>query len=254
MRQGLYWLREGFLGFFKQPLALGSLFLMCSMALLVVAILPYVGPPMSLMLTPCASFGMLAAVGEARAKRMPTPMLLIEGLRGSVTRRRDMLRLGLLFAGCMLLLSIVCLSGVDLTEVAKADGTLDLEALQKRPDIRIAFLLVSVGSMPLIMVFTHAAALVYWNRMKTLQALGTSAMAIVRNLPAYALWLACMLVALVATSNLVAYAAHLLDSGPLFVAMVFPVSIAIACVGIGGLFQAFVDCHPPPAPAPTEVT
>jgi hypothetical protein len=249
-RQGLYWLRQGTIGFFRQPMALGGLFLMSFMGMMLITILPVVGLPISLMLTPCASFGLMAAVGEMRAGRTPTPALLIEGLRGQPTRRRNMLRLGLLYGALMLAWSVLWLSGLDWDAILGTDGTPDMEALQGNSRIVLAVLMVALGNVPLLMVFMHAAALVYWNQSPVLQALRTSAMAMLRSLPAYLLFLGCLFMAFMAVSSLVQVVLLMVGGQMLVMAFTFAIWAAMCCVGLGGMFQAFIDCHPPQAPNP----
>ena len=249
VRQGLYWLREGAVGFFRQPMALGGLFLMCFMGLMLITILPVVGLPLSLMLTPCASFGLMAAVGELRAGRRPTPALLIEGLRGVPTRRRNMLRLGLLYGALMLAWAVLWLSGLEWDAILGADGTPNMEALQANSRIVQAVLMVGLGNVPLLMVFMHAAALVYWNQSTVLKALGASASAMLRSLPAYLLFLGCLFMAFMAISSLVQMALMLVGAPMLVMAFTFATWAAVCCVGLGGMFQAFLDCHPPQVPS-----
>ncbi|WP_157667679.1 BPSS1780 family membrane protein [Comamonas serinivorans] len=250
VRQGLYWLREGAVGFFRRPMALGSLFLLGFMGLMLLAALPLVGLPLSLMLTPCVSFGLLAAVGELRGGRAPSPALLIEGLRGAPVRRRNMLRLGLLYGAIMLTWTVLWLSGLDWNALMSADGTPNVEAIRGNSQLLTAVLMVGVGNVPLLMVFMHAAALVYWNQSPTLQALGTSAMAMVRSLPAYLLWLLCLFMAFSALGSLLQFILVMVGGAGLVVPVTFAIWAAVSCVGLGGMFQAFLDCHPPSTPRP----
>ena len=254
-QQGMYWLREGAKSFFMQPLAFGTLFMLAWLAqVLLMAIWP-IGLPVVLMLTPCISFGLMAAVGEVRAKRYPRPKLLIEGLRGPAARRRGMLHLGLIYGAIMLAWVVFWLSPVDWEALTKLEGNRAATQayMEQNPQILVRMVMVGLGNVPLLGVFTHAAALVYWSRLSAGSAVGTTVAAMFRNAAAFLLFALSLFLALVSIVSLLQFVLVGLGGGALLLPFVFAVMAALAGVALGGMFQAFLDCYPPPeheAPAP----
>lgn len=255
-QQGMYWLREGAKSFFMQPLAFGTLFMLAWLAqVLLVGIAPPIGIPIVLMLTPCISFGLMAAVGEVRAKRFPRPKLLIEGLRGAPKRRRAMLHLGLIYGAVMMAWLVLWLGSVDWESLMKLDGSeAAIKAfLEKNPQFQLRLAMVSFGNVLMLGVATHAGALVYWNRLSAFAAVGTTLAAMFRNAAAFLLFALSLFLGMVCITSLLQFVLMGLGAGALLMPCVFAVVAAMAGVALGGMFQAFVDCYPPPeAPAPAS--
>lgn len=249
-QQGMVWLRAGIHSYFLQPMALGGLFLMAFMALALVSVVPPIGPPVALILTPCLSFGLLAAVGEVRAQRHPGPKLLIEGLRGPAQRKRGMLYLGVVYGALMLGWAAFWLSPIDWSALAQLNSDPKaMEAyLKENAAIPLRVLITSLGNVPALGIFMHAAALVYWSRLNAFQALGTTLSVMLRNAPAFLLLALSLFLGFVAIVSLLQFVLGAL--GPVLVALVFAFMSATACVALGGMFQAFLDCYPLPESEP----
>ena len=78
-RTGLQWVRAGMRTFFRQPLALSGLFFMYMAMVMVMALVPLVGPVLAGMLVPAATLGLMAASAEALAPQVAESFFAIRG-------------------------------------------------------------------------------------------------------------------------------------------------------------------------------
>ncbi|MCW5653721.1 BPSS1780 family membrane protein [Hydrogenophaga sp.] len=178
-RTGLQWVRLGMKTFFRQPLALAGLFFMFMAAVSVISLVPLLGTFVSLGLVPAATLGLMAASREASQGRFPMPSLLVLAFRSGAEQTRNMLILGALYAGgLMLVLGLSALLG---PEVPPPPA--DLPSGEVSPEmVRALFAdtglwVAMVLYIPLFMAFWHAPALVHWHRVSPLKSLFFSVMA-----------------------------------------------------------------------------
>ena len=109
-RTGLQWVRAGMRTFFRQPLALSGLFFMYMAMVMVMALVPLVGPVLAGMLVPAATLGLMAASAEAQRGNFPMPSILFSAFRAGRERLRAMLVLGAIYTvGSMLATGLAAL-------------------------------------------------------------------------------------------------------------------------------------------------
>ena len=87
-----------------------------------------------------------------------------------------MLHLGLIYGAIMMGWLVLWLGSVDWQGLMKLDGSeAAIKAfLEKNPQFQLRLAMVSFGNVLMLGVFTHAAALVYWNRLAAFSAVGTT--------------------------------------------------------------------------------
>ncbi len=259
-RHGALWVRQGFRVFFKHPMAFAALFAAFMFAVLVLALLPLVGPFMVLALLPLVSLGFMLATRIAVEGGSPTPRVFIEPLRVDRFRRLAMLQLGLIYAVTTFM--VMWLS--DLVDGGAFEALMDaMPAGQTKPETVAAKLdapglalglLLRFGLAGLLSVpFWHAPALVHWDGHGCAKALFSSTLACWRNRGAFAVyslvWLALILVFGMVGSLVFA----LLGQAQLFALAVVPMSLVFSTVFYVSLYFTFADCFVPgdPAPEPT---
>lgn len=183
-RQGLQWVRQGFVVFFRKPLPFAAMFGAFLLAALVLLGIPAVGPLVLMAWLPMVTLGFMLATHASVQQRLPTPMLLVRPLQGDPRRRRSLLILGGLYAGATLVVMLVsdAIDGGRFGELQSLLGDPsgnenEIELLLG--DSRLAMgLLVRFGLAALLAIpFWHAPALVYWDRQGPAQALFSSVMA-----------------------------------------------------------------------------
>lgn len=162
-RAGLQWVKLGVKTFFRQPLAMSGLFFMFMATVSVLSLIPLLGTAVSLLLVPAATLGLMAATREAVQGRFPMPSTLISGLRGKPVQTRNMLILGAMYAGGLLLvLGAATLFAGDVPAVDPNAGEVSAEMV--RASLANQGLLAGlVVYLPVLMAFWHAPALVHWH-------------------------------------------------------------------------------------------
>jgi hypothetical protein len=261
-RQGMVWVRAGFMAFFRQPLAFGALFALVSLAALLMLTLPLIGPVLALALMPMASFGFMLLTRVVLAGKTAHPGLLIAALREPLLRRR-MLVLGGVYAASTLIVMLLVqqLDGGRFDEAMQsvAEGQATPESLQEA-GVGFALMLRLVALSLLSLVFWHTPALVSWGRMGVAQAVFASVLACLRSWAAFAVmgltWLAATL-ALVLLAQLFFSALGRPEAATL---ALLPVGLMLSTVFYASLYFSFVDSFdlddpgraptPPSAPEP----
>jgi len=177
---GLQWVKLGIQTFFRQPLALSGLFFMFMAAVSVLSIIPILGTALSAVLTPAANLGLMAASREASAGRFPMPSTLVSAFRGSREQKRDMLVLGAIYAGCLLLVLATAALLSPAAPVGEGETGVTPEMMQEllaSPGLWFALLVY----IPVLMMFWHAPALVHWHGVSPVKSLFFSALACWQN-------------------------------------------------------------------------
>ncbi|MDR1660912.1 MAG: hypothetical protein LBR95_00555, partial [Azoarcus sp.] len=81
MRNGWYWLIEGFALWLRHPAFLSFLAFGCLLALFAALLVPYIGELLGMMLFPCLTLGVYNGCRAIDRKRRLSPELLLSGFR-----------------------------------------------------------------------------------------------------------------------------------------------------------------------------
>ncbi len=259
-RRGALWVQQGFRTFFRQPLAFAALFAVFMFGVLLLALVPMIGPFMVLALLPLVSLGFMLATRVATEGGQPSPRAFVEPLRVDRPRRIAMLQLGVIYA--LATFAVMWLS--DLVDGGAFEALMDaMPAGQTAPETvaakldapGLAFgLVLRFGLAGLLSVpFWHAPALVHWDGHGCAKALFSSTLACWRNRGAFTLygllWLALILVFGMAGSLVFA----LLGQAQLFALAVVPMSLVFSTVFYVSLYFTFADCFVPGDPVPEPI-
>ncbi len=247
--RGAIWVRQGFVIFFKQPLAFSAVFAVFMFALFVLALLPFVGTFLLLAGLPVATLGFMIGTRVAASGRSPLPTAFTEPLHSGKGRLFALGQLGLGYAAATLL--IMALS--DFADGGTLDALLRMLADPKTPPEKIAeqmrdtqlqfglalrFGLAGLLALP----FWHAPALVHWGGQGASKALFFSAVACWRNKGAFAVY------ALTWTGVITGFAllANLLllaiGQIRLLGVLAMPASLLFSTVFYASLYFTFADC------------
>ena len=185
-KHGSLWVRQGIRAFWKQPLALSGLFFMFMTIMSLCSLIPYVGDFLALALMPAVSLGLMAATREVDLGKFPMPWILACAFRVGKERKREMLMLGVLYAGAFI--GIIGLStlidGGDFAKLAMSNEAIDLH-MDIRPEMQDAMLFTVVLNLLLSSVFWYAPALVHWNSVPAIKSLFFSTVAFLGNWRAF---------------------------------------------------------------------
>jgi hypothetical protein len=239
---GATWVKLGITTFFKQPLALGGLFFMSIAVGQVLAIVPFIGIVMALIIMPATTLGMMLATIQATQGKFPMPSMLISAFKAGPQRSKAMLKLGGMYAaGFMVMYAIVAMidGGEIAKEIAKT-GAVTPEIFQL-PNFLFT---VSVGMglyMVLSSLFWHAPALVHLHNVQPSKALFFSLIACVRNWAAYTVygltWLGVFMLAVIVFSAV----AGLLGLGAAGGLIVLPLVLVLSTMFVCSIYFTFRD-------------
>lgn len=252
-RTGVQWVKLGVHTFLRQPLALAGLFFMFTMSVVVLSVIPVVGPIVAVVLMPAATLGMMAATEEASLGRFPMPGVLVSAFRAGKQRARSMLVLGAIYAVMLMLVMMLTSLLVPPTpEAPPAGGTAASVPVEAHPVLLVAALL----QLPITVLFSHAPALVHWYGVTPLKALFFSAVAFWRNLGAFLLFALAWAVFLFGLIALISLLFAAFGSAPTLQAIA-PLALVLAAMISTSMYFTFRDCFVPadsdaPPPAPTE--
>jgi hypothetical protein len=249
-RQGALWVRQGFLIFFKHPLAFTALLVCFLFGALFLATLPWLGLPLSLAALPLVTIGFMMASREAFEKQTnSTPMVFVQPLKAEAKNRRALLQLGLIFAVCSLLIMALA-AWVDGDALAKLQTMMmddktkpeDLRALLDDPRLAwgmaIRFGLAGLLSVP----FWHAPALTHWGQQSWGKALFSSWMACWRNKGAFLVYGFTWMAVLVLFSVLSSVVLMALGQPRLVVLISLPAAFMFSTVFYASLYFTYIDC------------
>jgi hypothetical protein len=186
-RVGAQWVKLGLRTFFRQPLALGALFVLFLVILSLAALVPVAGDVITLALVPAFTVGLMAAAREADGGKIPLPTILFIAFRQGAARARAMLVLGLLYAAAIMLvigLSTLIDSGHFLSLAAGQSDIRTAEQLQAwvfDPRFNLAMGVTLVLYTLVSVAFWHAPALVYWHGVPPIKSLFFSSVAVLKN-------------------------------------------------------------------------
>ncbi len=254
-RTGTQWVRQSVRIFFKQPLAITGLFFMFIVSLSVVAIVPFIGGVLALVLVPAATVGLMAATREAEAGRFPMPLTLVVALRQGAQRRRAILLLGALYAlGALIVIGISALiDGGSFAQLYVNGGGIT-EEMVTDPSFRTAMWVSTLLYLPLSLAFWHAPALVHWYGVPPVKSLFFSAVAVLRNVGAFLLY-GLMWIALAFAGGLVLLVLSVLTGSPAIASFgMMPVAVMLASMFFNSLWFTFRDsftAEEDPSPTPS---
>ncbi len=188
-RTGLVWARKGVRTFWRQPMALTSLFILFLAMLSIPTMLPAVGFLLALALMPAATLGMMAASRDVDAGRRARPASLFAAFRAGPVYARQMLLLGALYA-CSFVLMLAMSAIFDGGQFALGymSGNRSAKDMMDSPSMQMAMWATVVLYMPLSMLFWHAPALVFWYRVSPAKSLFFSFVACIRNFGAFTVY------------------------------------------------------------------
>lgn len=248
-RNGLTWVRLGISTFFKQPLALAGLFFLYAGAMWLLAQVPVLGSAISAVLVPAVTLGMMVAAQQAESGKFPLPTVLLSAFRVGRARANAMLLLGVMYAAGWF--AAITLAGLISPLPAAQEATTSAGQGQ----LGMFYLVMSLFSLPLSVLFWHAPALVHWHGVAPVKSLFFSLVACLRNFGALLVfglaWLAVILAA-VSVSTLLAVAI----GGPAMVERVFlPLLLLLAAMFSTSIYFSFRDSFvadeaPPPGESP----
>jgi hypothetical protein len=248
-RTGLTWVKLGISTFFKQPLALAGLFFLYMAAMWLLGQIPLLGSAISALLVPATTLGMMVAAQQAASGKFPMPTVLLSAFRVGRERARAMLLLGVLYAAGWF--TAITLAGL----ISPLPAAQEVTTAAGQGQLAGFYLIVSLVSLPLSVLFWHAPALVHWHGVAPVKSLFFSMIACFRNFGALLVfglaWLAVFLAA-VSASTLLAVAI----GGPSMVERVFfPLLMLLAAMFSTSIYFSFRDSFvadeaPPPGESP----
>ena len=255
-RTGLDWVKSGIRVFWRQPLAMASLFFMTMAAMSIASLVPLIGPALALALLPAATLVMMVAAAEALEGRFPTPAVMLKALRTGRDRLRDMAVLGSLYAGGFLaVMALSALFDGGQFALVYLGGEPMTREIAEDPSFQTAMWVSMVLYLPLSLLFWHAPGLVHWHGVPPVKSLFFSIVACVRNLGAFTVyglgWLGVFLLGGVLISLVASLfaAMGLLGAGnaPGMVgSLMVGMAMVLAAMFFSSVVFSFRDCFEPP--------
>jgi len=231
-RSGIEWARAGMRTFFRQPLALAGLFFMYMAMVMVVALIPLVGPVIAGMLVPAATLGLMAATAEASRGRFPMPSILFSAFRAGRQRLQAMLLLGAAYtAGSMLATGLATL-------LAGAPAPAGAEGAP----VNAATALALVLHLPLFLMFWHAPALVHWHGVSPAKSLFFSVVAVFRNFGAHLVYSLTWLVVFIVAGSVLGLTGGLIGGVALAQTLMMPTALLLAAMFSTSIYFSFQAC------------
>lgn len=253
---GLAWLRQGIALLRRQPFAFTALVIMYSMALMLLANLPLIGPALAALLVPFGTLGLTAAGRDAERNVMPMPSLLIDGIRRA-PERNPLLKLGVINAVLVLLLLVAAslLARDELARWTIVDGQIDpvtVAANVPWDALGLAFVLY----LPVLMLTWFSPQLVAWHKLPVGKAMFFSFFACWRNRAPFLVLGVLLIVLVVGVSWLASQLLALLGAPPQLASIMFaPIALALTSVAYSTqypIYRSVLQTAPPTAPVVIE--
>jgi hypothetical protein len=238
---GLQWIKQGVRTFWRQPLALSSLFFLFMACISLLSMLKFVGALLALSITPAMTLGLMVATRQAEQGQFPMPQVLFEAFR-TPHARRPVLQLGLVYGLSFLFIMGISafVDGGTLAQMYLSQGKPELEPADVGA-FQTAVWLVLLLYLPMAFLFWHAPALVYWHGITPLKSLFFSALACWRNKGALLLyglgWMGMMLGVSIVISLFVPMLGGLEQASVVFV----PIMMMVAAMFFTSLDFTFRD-------------
>ena len=243
--RGWQWVLQGFALFRPFPAFWVLLLLFYIFLMLMVRVVPVLGPILLVILVPTISAGYMVACHAANHKLPPLPAHLFMPLRQNT---RQQIALGLAYLACMTCLMLVSrLIGGDVIFRLAPEG---VPAMEMRTGGLVALALYT----PVMLAFWFAPSLCFWGGVGAGKALFFSFFASWRNRNAFMVYSAgWMLFGAIIPMAAGAILGAVLPAGPSAAAfavfLMLPYMIAVACAIMVSFYASYVDVFgAPPAP------
>jgi hypothetical protein len=250
--RGARWVRQGFTIFFRRPLAFSALFAGFLFSLLLLLIIPFIGPVLLLMALPLATAGFMIATQIALQGKFPLATVFIAPLRKDKQRRNEQLKLGLAYAVTSIVIMYVSdwIDGGrfdDLQELltgGKANQA-QLQALLSDPMLHFGMIIrLSLASL-LSLPFWHAPALIHWGGQNAWKSLFFSSVASWRNKGAFAVYGLTWVAVIIAFGFVVTTTFALLGHPEMVAVAAMPAALIFSTAFYASLYFTFADCFAP---------
>ena len=257
-RRGAWWIRQAFAAWWKRPVAFVGLFMFFLFGVLMLMMLPLIGPLLGLSLLPMLTLGFMIATRSALQGGPVHAMQIFEGLRAvDATRRKAQLMLCALYAlgsvGVIELAGWVDGGTFEQLQIALATPKPTAAAVnQLLADPRLLQgMLVRVGLATLLSIpFWHAPALVHWGGQGAWQALFSSTLALWRAKAAFSFYAIGWALLSVGFGLLAMLAVLLLGNRSWVSVLVMPAGMVISAVFYVSLWFSFDDSFGDDTPPP----
>ena len=253
--QGAYWLTRGFRAFRARPMSFAALFAAFMFGVLLLALLPVVGPLVVLALLPMVSLSFMIASRRVVEGGTPTPLVFTEPWQAPRRRLIALLWLGLVYA--VATFAVMALG--DLLDGGAFEALMDaIPTGENAPEVMAARVLAPGVVFGMLLRFTlagllalpfwHAPALVYWEGQGCAQALFSSSLACWRNLGAFIVY-GLAWFGLIAVTGIVGNLLFMLIGAPqLFAVAGVPISLLFTTAFYASLYFSYADCFESDAP------
>ncbi len=229
---GWQWIREAFALFKQQPFPLMSLFILFLFALLLLAMLPWIGPVLYGVFIQGLSAGFLIACRAVENKTLVTPGLLFAGFRAREGRAaRPLLVLGALYFLALMAVFSLTLWVDDGTLLKILRGSGVDEKTFMSASVTQAMLVAVLGYTLVNTVFWFTPALIVWHDLSPAKAIFFSIITVWRNKSAFALFGAALFGCALALQLGFSLVFDMLRLAPMWQGFfTFPLLAAYACV------------------------
>jgi hypothetical protein len=239
---GFAWVKLGITTFLKQPVALGGLFFMSLALTQLLAIVPFVGIVVAMVIFPATTLGMMVATLQALQGKFPMPNVLASAFRSGKERSVAMLKLGVMYAvGLLVVVTLVAL--IDGGELAKelAKSPVPSPAIMESPNF-LPTLLAGLGLYSFLSIlFWHAPALMHWHNVPPSKAVFFSLVACLRNWAAYAVFGLAWTAVFFVGSTLIGALSALLGLGQGAALLMLPLILIMVTMFVCSIYFTFRD-------------
>ncbi|WP_186145872.1 BPSS1780 family membrane protein [Burkholderia gladioli] len=245
-KTGYVWFRQGIWLFRRNPLAFITLFFTYLLAMMIVSLVPVIGPALPLLFIPGISVGFMAACRDAVAGKPVLPTVLIDGFRayGSLTTQR------LFTLGGIYIVSIALVFACS----AFGDGGMLLRLMfglgDDKPDPNlilsmgtlVALLICATLYVPVAMMFWFAPVLTAWHEIPPVKALFFSVVSCWRNRWAFTLYGLLWFAVATGASFSLAALLQALGVGVYAMTIMMPVSVVITAALYCSFYATYRGC------------
>lgn len=243
-RTGLQWVKQGLRTFARHPLSLTGMFFLFMFVASIVAVLPIVGPLLISLLIPGVVAALMAAARESDAGNYPPPWLLVSPFRGRPERTKALLVLGGL--NVVATIAVIVLSAVvfyasnDHLDQLANPNNVTVETLQQL-NLGQSLLTYTVLWAVTTLVFSLAAALIYWHGTSAAASLFYSVLACWGNKGALAVFLLSWGVVFYGAALLLTLIGQLFTSQDMWVALMTLLAMLLTTAFFASVFFVFRD-------------
>jgi hypothetical protein len=186
---GWQWIKQAWHLFRQQPLAIMSLFIIFVFTLLLLALLPFIGPLLYGVLMQGLSAGFLIACKQVENKQLVVPLTLVAGFRANDRRAaKPLLILGACyFASALAVLALtIWVDDGTLMQVFRGQKVSEEAFLSSQ--VTSAMLVAVIGHVLITAIFWYAPALVIWHELGPVKAVFFSVVTVWRNKAAFVVY------------------------------------------------------------------